>query len=142
MPKKNRNSYLDRKYGITEADYERMLAAQDGVCWISGVSPDQIRLHIDHDHSIPKIKLETKKIAANKWAANTVYQPDRPKLYFEAYGTTKGEAVQKVRKMLLKCSVRGLLSWRANRLLGQARDNPNILAAAADYLREFEKKFH
>ena len=46
-----------RKYGLTVAEFEAMLAAQDGLCMICGKppKPDGVRaasrLHIDHDHA-------------------------------------------------------------------------------------------
>ena len=51
----NRKRQIAR-YGITVEDYDRMLAAQNGVCMLCGSppNPDGIRaaskLHIDHDH--------------------------------------------------------------------------------------------
>jgi hypothetical protein len=59
-PKKktaDRKSYLKRKYGMTLGDYERMFAAQGGVCAICGESrPEERTLHIDHDHESGKIR--------------------------------------------------------------------------------------
>ena len=39
------------KFGLTEATYLEMLAAQGGGCAICGAPPGVKRLHIDHDHS-------------------------------------------------------------------------------------------
>jgi len=142
MKTKSRNSYYLRKYGHTEAEVLQMLAEQGGVCKITGKPPGTRALHVDHDHAIPKIKLISKKIGPKNWAAYTTFQPKYPKLYFEAYGTTKSEAVRKVRKFLLRASVRGLLSWSANALLAKASDNHNVLQNAAEYLREYEAKFY
>jgi recombination endonuclease VII len=44
-----RNSVLKRQYGITLAEYEVMLAAQEGVCGICRQPPTRT-LHVDHDH--------------------------------------------------------------------------------------------
>jgi len=51
-----RETYLMRKYGITHADYERMLADQGGGCALCGVKPGELTsgrfrryLHVDHD---------------------------------------------------------------------------------------------
>jgi hypothetical protein len=52
------NSYdksLQRLYGITLAEYEAMLAAQDGKCAICAEQPDS-RLHVDHDHASGMIR--------------------------------------------------------------------------------------
>jgi hypothetical protein len=47
----DRKSHLKRKYGITLDDYERMFAAQSGVCAICGEArPEERTLHVDHDH--------------------------------------------------------------------------------------------
>lgn len=40
---------LNRKYGLTSVEYDRMVAAQSGLCGICGVKPST-KLHIDHDH--------------------------------------------------------------------------------------------
>jgi len=45
-----RDSYLRRRYGITEAEYESILKKQKGVCWICGKPPKKRRLHVDHKH--------------------------------------------------------------------------------------------
>jgi hypothetical protein len=46
-----RAAHLKRKYGMTPADFERMLAAQDGRCAICGAPPaDGQSLHVDHCH--------------------------------------------------------------------------------------------
>jgi hypothetical protein len=52
-----REGHLKRKYGITVADYERMLEAQNGVCAICGEPrPEERTLHIDHDHATGAIR--------------------------------------------------------------------------------------
>ncbi|MET9337875.1 endonuclease domain-containing protein [Nonomuraea sp. NPDC003804] len=43
-----RNYHLKRRYGITEDDYERMLARQGGLCAICQVVPGT---HVDHCHA-------------------------------------------------------------------------------------------
>lgn len=49
-----RKSFLKRKYGITEADYLRMLEEQDGLCAICRTDKPRGRyeehFHVDHDH--------------------------------------------------------------------------------------------
>jgi hypothetical protein len=39
-----------KQLGVSDADYERMLAAQDGHCAICPSTPKTRRLHVDHDH--------------------------------------------------------------------------------------------
>lgn len=53
-----RDYYLKRHYGITTADYERILKDQGGGCAICHVAPEESThgssrkyLHVDHDHS-------------------------------------------------------------------------------------------
>lgn len=46
-----RDAYLRRTYGITEAEYQRVLDAQHGACAICLARPAAGRnLHVDHDH--------------------------------------------------------------------------------------------
>jgi hypothetical protein len=51
-----------RKYGLTQADYDRMLAAQGGVCALCGKPPNPngiraaSRLHADHDHETGAVR--------------------------------------------------------------------------------------
>lgn len=49
-----RDAYLRRTYGITEAEYEKLLAVEYGGCWICGKKPKPggRRLHVDHDHKL------------------------------------------------------------------------------------------
>jgi hypothetical protein len=82
---------LQRQYGITVDDFERMMDASNGTCFICGESPSEKsghrhkhRLHVDHDH------------------------------------TTK--------------EVRGLLCNMCNAMIGYAKDDPEVLRAAIQYL--------
>jgi hypothetical protein len=53
----DREGHLRRKYGITVADYERMLEEQNGGCRICGRQPpDGMSLHVDHDHESNKVR--------------------------------------------------------------------------------------
>ena len=47
---------LKRRYGITFADYYRMIEAQDGGCAICGYRPKNIRLSVDHDHKTGQVR--------------------------------------------------------------------------------------
>ena len=51
-----RERYLQRTYGIGEADYEALLAAHGGNCWICDKSPTKRRLHVEHDHKTGLIR--------------------------------------------------------------------------------------
>lgn len=53
----DRRSHLKRKYGITIEEYDAMLQAQGGGCFICGRPPrDDSSLHVDHDHSTGKVR--------------------------------------------------------------------------------------
>lgn len=54
-----RRSWLKRKYGITPEDYDRILAAQGGVCAICRTPPPDprgFRMHVDHDHESGRVR--------------------------------------------------------------------------------------
>jgi hypothetical protein len=44
------------RLGLTQADYDRLLAAQGGVCAICERPPKTRRLHVDHDHKSGKVR--------------------------------------------------------------------------------------
>lgn len=48
--KKARDDFLVRRYGITTAEYDTILAAQGGVCWICERPATGNRLAVDHRH--------------------------------------------------------------------------------------------
>ncbi|APU39564.1 recombination endonuclease VII [Streptomyces sp. TN58] len=50
---RNRASYFKRKYGITEAERDQMIAAQGGACVICQLGPAE---HVDHDHQTGKVR--------------------------------------------------------------------------------------
>ncbi|WP_309144509.1 endonuclease VII domain-containing protein [Streptomyces sp. BR123] len=50
---RNRASYFKRKYGITEAERDEMIAAQGGACVICRIGPAE---HVDHDHETGKVR--------------------------------------------------------------------------------------
>lgn len=39
-----------RQLGVTDAEYQRLLEAQNGGCALCGRPPKTRRLHVDHDH--------------------------------------------------------------------------------------------
>ena len=51
-----RNAYLLRTFGISNADYDVLLTAQSGGCAICGKRPGKIALHVDHDHESGAIR--------------------------------------------------------------------------------------
>jgi len=52
--KRRRN--LRRRFGITTADYDTMLARQGGRCLICGKPPVTRRLNVDHEHRTGRIR--------------------------------------------------------------------------------------
>ncbi len=52
----DRDAHLRRTFGITQADYEALLARQGGGCGICGRKPGKISLHVDHEHETGKIR--------------------------------------------------------------------------------------
>jgi len=51
-----RDAYLRRRFGITQADYDALLAEQGGGCAICGKPPGKISLHVDHDHETGEVR--------------------------------------------------------------------------------------
>ena len=49
----NRNYRLKRRYGITEADFDRMFEEQGGLCAICREAPAE---HVDHDHATERVR--------------------------------------------------------------------------------------
>lgn len=55
--RKQREYHLGKKFGMSLAQYESMLAAQGGGCGICGRPPrDDISLHVDHDHETSAVR--------------------------------------------------------------------------------------
>lgn len=53
----DRRSHLKRKFGMTIEQYDEMLAAQGGGCFICGRPPrEDMSLHVDHDHSTGAVR--------------------------------------------------------------------------------------
>jgi hypothetical protein len=53
----NKDYNLRQNYGITLADFEAMLASQDGRCAIClGFFPSEFETHADHDHSTGRVR--------------------------------------------------------------------------------------
>ena len=49
----SRAYHLERRYGITEAEYDEMVEAQGGFCALCGERPAQ---HVDHDHMTGRVR--------------------------------------------------------------------------------------
>jgi Recombination endonuclease VII len=58
-----RARYLQREYGISANDYDRMLAEQGGGCALCGIKPEDLTagryrkfLHVDHNHETGQVR--------------------------------------------------------------------------------------
>jgi len=47
---------LWRRYGITVAQYDKMLKRQKGTCALCGKPPKTKRLAVDHDHATKRVR--------------------------------------------------------------------------------------
>ena len=52
----SKDTKLQRSYGISLADYEQMLADQNGVCKICGKPDPDFALSVDHCHKTGKVR--------------------------------------------------------------------------------------
>lgn len=137
LEKKNlaANKSLQQKYGITLVEYNDILEKQGGGCAICGKKPNpERRLHTDHDHKVPNLKILSWKIE-DRWIAMLA-----PHVYAE--GRYKRDALRKARQQLKKASVRGILCWPCNRALRPWNDNPDLMEKAAEYLRKYKSSFN
>jgi hypothetical protein len=55
-PLYRRELCLVKKYGMTLADYDRLLESQVGGCALCGRKPGRTPLHVDHDHTTGRIR--------------------------------------------------------------------------------------
>ena len=58
-PIRARNTHLQRKYGITEETYQKMLLEQNNSCRICGTTEHQTRWNnfcVDHDHTTGEVR--------------------------------------------------------------------------------------
>lgn len=126
---------LQRIYGITLPDYDIMFKRQGGVCFIchKPPKPDK-RLHVDHDHSVNKLKVVVQKATDGGWYASVIGHN------IIVHDVDRKEARLKAKRLAKRKSVRGLLCWQDNAGLQKFRDDPDRLAAAAQYLNEYKTK--
>jgi Recombination endonuclease VII len=61
---RRQGSHLERRYGISRADYDALLARQGGVCAICA-KPSKERLCVDHCHSRGKVRCARDTIVRN-----------------------------------------------------------------------------
>lgn len=51
-----RDTYLRKKYGITEATFNKMLLLHFKKCWICNTVPKKSVLNVDHDHKTGQVR--------------------------------------------------------------------------------------
>lgn len=126
---------LRKTYNISLADYEYLLGQQGGVCWITGRPPTGNRLHVDHDHSWKKVKIDSWK-NEGQWVVSAKYNGK----FYQEVSIKKSLAIRKLKRHLLRASVRGLISYSVNAGLQKFSDNPVWLREAAAYLENHENQ--
>jgi len=71
-------AYLLRKYGITEAQYQKLFVLQGGVCAICGHPPKTRNLAIEHDHKTGRVRcLACHACNRNKIGTNTLESAEK-----------------------------------------------------------------
>jgi len=109
--KKFRNYDLRRYFGITEEEFEAMLAEQGGRCKICGTTEPagkHKRFHVDHEHKDGSDAGKRRK--GIRFAAEN------------------------------RRAIRGILCQHCNVGLGMLKDDPEVLRAAAEYLERHKAK--
>jgi hypothetical protein len=129
-----KDKYYLKKYGITEAEVQKMDEEQEGVCASCGKPYD--KLHVEHDHKWKYVKIKLVFCSKFRFVAEAEYRNTT----YSIAETTKLKAKQAVRRMLQRESVRGRCCWPCNRLIRFAYDDPVRLRKAAEYLERWNGK--
>jgi len=130
-----RDKYLQKKFEITEAEYDEQLKKQGGGCKICGKPPTGKALHVDHDHAVERQKVYSKKSPVGGWSA---WAGDGTQYFTTA--ALKSVAISRIRKCLKKLSVRGILCWKCNTSLKKFNDNPVLMQNSAVYILSYLQK--
>lgn len=134
---KAKDKRLWKNYRWTLAMYNALGELQNWKCAGCGREAKNACLNLDHEH----FKIESFRIITDypqpkmMWQAKAIFKDNRS---FVAVGTTKTEAMVKVREIALPQSVRGLLCpgryMGCNRKLGRI-DDVNWLESMVRYLK-------
>ena len=134
---RDKDKRLRKTYGITLADYNRILAAQDGRCAICGREPKTKPLNVDHIHfHVTAHRIGLSGILPGnhdpKWMAEVSEFPN-----IRVFGATRVAVEREARRLAFPRSVRGLLCAGryagCNRKLGRI-DNREWLEKVLAYL--------
>jgi len=130
---------LQKLYGITLEDYEDRLTRQGGCCAICGSKPGTKSLSVDHDHKWKYFKIVVNQISDDRFIAKLGGCSTPTYVSLRGHGRTKKEARDRLKGLLKRASVRGLLCFSCNSGLRKYRDNPEYLTSAASYLRRHQQ---
>ena len=142
MDDKKRDKYLQKKYGITLAEYNTMVSAQGNGCAICGQEPRTRSLAVDHSHGLARAKIHVLQYE-NKEGFYAWVQWEEVRALFKktrVIGCSKKEVRIRVKEIRKRLSIRGLLCSRCNRGLQYFSDTPQRLISAANYLKRFKER--
>jgi hypothetical protein len=136
-----RDKYLNKKFCVSEKEFNTALEKQNNGCKICGRPPATKALHVDHDHAVERWKILSKKTSEG-WCAwpksgGADDGGSERKISFVEEGRTKQEARAKVKAKLKRLSARGILCWKCNTALPSFSDDPILMRKAADYLENY-----
>lgn len=135
-----RDKYLQKKYGVTLDWYNQKLTEQGGGCAICGSKPITRSLPVDHVHDAKKklkISYEVYKAKPNWWnVAWSLGCMD----YLSTNFKSRSEAVKAVKDFIKARSARGVICFGCNTGIRKFRDKPELLEAAAAYLRKYKEQ--
>lgn len=130
---------LQRVYGITLAEYEERLAAQNGVCKICLRPPGLNRLAVDHDHRFDRVKITVVR-KADGYEASAFNRELNINLVIS--GKDRKECRKILKQRIRRKSIRALLCWHCNSGLMKYSDIPERFRRAAEMLTEFNNSIH
>jgi hypothetical protein len=124
---------LQRSYGITLEEYDKLLAAGDGKCWVCRAAPGTRRLHVDHDHGYKKAGIIAEKDERGGWTLWAIYNGEN----YSGFSSKRADAKQSLLNKLKRAGVRGLACHLCNRGLQLFKSSPESLMRAHEYIEEF-----